>query len=86
MSGLSFSPSNLTVPAGTSVTWQNGSNVTHTVTSATGSTLTYDSGNVGIGGLFSQTFNTAGTYHYYCKIHGSDGTPPSGMSGTITVQ
>jgi plastocyanin len=31
-------------------------------------------------------FPTAGTYHYYCKIHGADGTPPTGMAGTITVQ
>jgi plastocyanin len=86
MAGLSFSPSTLTVSAGTSVTWENGSNTTHTVTSATGSTLVYDSGNIGVGSVFSQTFNAPGTYHYYCKFHGLDGNPPSGMAGTITVQ
>jgi plastocyanin len=86
MAGLSFSPSALTVAAGTSVTWENGSNTTHTVTSATGSTLAYDSGNIGVGSVFSQKFNTPGTYHYYCKFHGLDGNPPSGMAGTITVQ
>lgn len=86
MAGLSFNPSTLTVSAGMSVTWENGSNTTHTVTSATGSTLVYDSGNVPVGSAFSQTFITPGTYHYYCKIHGINGNPPSGMAGTITVQ
>jgi plastocyanin len=29
---------------------------------------------------------TAGTYNFYCKNHGANGTPPTGMHGTITVQ
>ena len=84
--GLTFSPTNLTVTVGTTVTWQNGSTTTHTVTSATGSTQTFNSGNVGASGTFTQMFNTQGTYHYYCMFHGQDGNPPTGMSGTITVQ
>ena len=83
---LTFNPTNLTVPAGTTVTWQNGSATTHTVTSATGSTQSFNSGNEGAGGTFTQTFNTAGTYHYYCMFHGLDGNPPTGMAGAITVQ
>jgi plastocyanin len=31
----------------------------------------------------SVTFTTAGTYQYYCKIHGS---PGAGMHATIVVQ
>jgi len=85
MTAVAFNPTDLTITAGTMVTWQNGSAVTHTVSSATGSTQTYDSGNIPSGGTYSQTFNTAGTYDYYCKFHGTNGTPPTGMSGTITV-
>ena len=81
MNALSFGPSTLTITAGTTVTWQNGSVATHTVTSDAGSSLTYDSGNVGPGGTFSQTFNTAGTYNYHCTFHVANG-----MTGTITVQ
>jgi plastocyanin len=81
MNALSFGPSSLTITAGTTVTWQNGSVATHTVTSDVGSTLTYNSGSVGPGGTFSQTFNTAGTYAYHCTFHVA-----SGMTGTITVQ
>lgn len=81
MNALSFGPPTLTITAGTTVTWQNGSVATHTVTSDAGSSLTYDSGNVGPGGTFSQTFNTAGTYNYHCTYHVN-----RGMTGTITVQ
>ncbi len=35
--GGQFSPTSLSVTAGTTVTWQNGDGVAHTVTSATGS-------------------------------------------------
>ncbi len=80
MNALSFSPSSLTISAGTTVTWQNGSVTTHTVTSDAGSSLTYNSGDVVGGATFSQTFNTAGTYNYHCTYHVA-----SGMTGTITV-
>ena len=79
-----FNPTTLTVPVGTTVSWANGDGVAHTVTSATGSADTYDmalsSGSV------SHQFMTKGTYNYYCKNHGANGTPPTGMHGTITVQ
>jgi plastocyanin len=85
MTGLTFSPANLVITHGTSVTWMNGGGITHTVTSATGSAESYDSGNVPGGNTYTHLFATAGTYQYYCKIHGSDGAPPTGMHGTITV-
>jgi plastocyanin len=85
MVGSQFSPANLTVSAGTMVTWKNDDAVAHTVTSATGSPDTFNSGNVGGGGTFSHTFGSAGTYPYYCTIHGANGAPPTGMHGTITV-
>jgi len=82
--GSQFSPVTLTVAAGTTVTWQNGDGIAHTVTSATGSADTYDMALAS--GTVSHQFATAGTYNYYCKKHGFNGTPPTGMHGTITVQ
>lgn len=85
-SSEAFSPVNLTVPVGTTVTWNNGSAQAHTVTSATGSGDVYNSGNMNAGATYQHTFMTAGTYPYYCQYHGTNGTPPTGMHGTITVQ
>ena len=82
--GIRFNPVSLTVAAGTTVTWQNGDGVAHTVTSATGSADVYDMSLAT--GTVSHQFMTAGTYNYYCKNHGVNGTPPTGMHGTITVQ
>ena len=82
--GSQFSPVTLTVAAGTTVTWENGDGIGHTVTSATGSADTYDMALSS--GTVSHQFATAGTYNYYCKFHGINGTPPTGMHGTITVQ
>ena len=79
-----FNPATLTVAAGTTVTWENGDGGGHTVTSATGSADTYDLALAS--GTVSHQFTTAGTYNYYCKNHGFNGAPPTGMHGTITVQ
>ena len=80
-----FSPANLTITAGQTVTWKNSSGYAHTVTSATGSAEVFD-GNLSNGGAVSHMFPNKGTFEYYCKIHGANGAPPTGMSGTITVQ
>jgi plastocyanin len=82
--GLQFNPTSLTVAAGTTVTWENGDGVPHTVTSATASADVYDMALAS--GTVSHQFTTAGTYNYYCRNHGINGTPPTGMHGTITVQ
>ncbi len=75
LAGFAFSPSSLTVKAGTTVTWTNHDGVTHTVTADGGS---FDSGHLASGATFSRTFATAGTFSYHCAIHPS-------MTGTITV-
>ena len=73
---MGFSPSALTVPAGTTVVWTNTSAVTHTVT---GNDVTFaDSGPMAAGALFEQTFDRPGIYAYRCGPH-------PGMTGTITV-
>ena len=82
--GNQFNPVTLAVTAGTTVTWQNGDGVAHTVTSATGSADSYDMALAA--GTVAHQFMTAGTYNYYCRNHGANGTPPTGMHGTITVQ
>ena len=73
---MSFSPSSLTVKAGTKVTWTNNDGYAHTVTSDDGTT--FSSGNVAGGTTFSFTPAVAGTYKYHCNIH-------SGMTATLVV-
>jgi plastocyanin len=73
---FAFSPSKLSIKAGTKVTWTNGDSMAHTVTSDSGSTL--NSGSIASGQSFSFTFATPGTYAYHCAFHPS-------MKGTITV-
>ncbi len=73
ISGFAFSPAEVTVAKGTTVTWTNKDSVGHTITSSS-----FDSGTISSGGKFSFTFAQAGTYDYYCAIHPS-------MKGKITV-
>lgn len=61
-----FVPRNITVPAGTTVTWTNKDSVQHTVTSTSG---VFNSGPLNEGQTFSYTFNRTGTYEYECTIH-----------------
>jgi LPXTG-motif cell wall-anchored protein len=86
-SGFTFNPSAVTIHVGDTVTWQHDSSSTmHSVTADDGS---FDSSPncpptcLGANSSFSHTFNTAGTFRYYCKIHGGPGG--AGMSGTVTV-
>ena len=76
IAGMSFSPGNLSVVIGTTVTWTNNDAMTHTVTADGGS---FDSGNLAPAGKFSKTFSTVGTFPYHCAIH-------SGMAGSIVVR
>jgi plastocyanin len=85
VSNLTFSPANMTITHGTTVTWMNGDAIAHTATSSSSSAEAFNSGQLGGGGTFTHTFNTPGTFHYYCQNHGFDGNPPGGMAGTITV-
>ena len=64
--GMAFSPSSITVVAGTTITWTNKDAVSHTVTSDAG---LFDSGSISSKGTYSYTFSTPGTYQYHCSIH-----------------
>jgi plastocyanin len=61
-----FRPAQLTVAAGTKVAWVNKGSKAHTVVS---NDKLFDSGLVNIGGEFSHTFTTPGTYLYHCAPH-----------------
>lgn len=64
-----FSPDPLEVAAGTEVTFDNVDPFAHTVTSAEGSAVEYDSGELTQDETFARTFDEAGTYAYFCEIH-----------------
>lgn len=67
--GSAFSPPELRVDAGTTVTWVNTDEVAHTVT---GDDLAFeDSGLLAPGQRFGKTFDTPGVYRYRCGPHPS---------------
>ena len=90
---FAYNPVDLTVPAGTTVTWVNQDSVGHTVTEgdpnspkpanlrvfdSSGEALTGKVALIGPGQSWSYTFTTPGTYQYYCIVHPY-------MVGQITV-
>jgi plastocyanin len=62
-----FSPKTQYVNVGDTVTWTNGTDVTHNVTSDSGSEL--DSGALADAATFDHTFAVEGTFAYHCTIH-----------------
>jgi plastocyanin len=72
-----YSPKDLAVGAGTSVTWNNHDADAHTVTQSGGSSL--KSRSFGKDQTFSHTFTAPGRYAYVCSLHPQ-------MKGTVTVQ
>ncbi|MDF1611636.1 cupredoxin domain-containing protein [Stygiobacter electus] len=82
LQNISFNPATINVSVGAKVTWTNKDNTIHTVTSGTPGSPNgiFDSGDIGKGGTFTYTFNTKGTFNYYCKPHSSS------MRGTVIVQ
>jgi plastocyanin len=72
---------NTTINVGDTVTWTFADGQPHTVTADGGA---FDSGAQQSSGTFQFTFASAGTFDYYCEVHGQAGG--LGMSGTITVQ
>ena len=74
-----FDQANITVPAGTTVTWVQAGDNAHTSTSYDG---LWDSGLIqgGADGSVSYTFEEPGTYPYFCGPH-----EDQGMVGTVTV-
>jgi plastocyanin len=71
-----FSPTPLTIKAGSTVTWTNMDDEPHTAVSDTG---LFKSGGMDTNDSFSFKFDKPGTYHYTCTIHPR-------MVGVIVVQ
>ncbi len=74
---FAFSPPNITVKKGTTVTWTNNDSTGHTVTETDGQNGP-KSDILAPGKTFVFTFDTAGSYKYHCSIH-------TDMTGTVTV-
>ena len=66
MRNFAFSPGNLQVPVGATVTFTNDDAVPHTATARDGS---WDTGLLNKGESKTITFDKAGDYEYYCKVH-----------------
>lgn len=79
VTNFQFTPASATVAAGGTVTW-NFNQGTHNVTWVSGGFT--NSGDMS-SGTHQVTFPSAGTFQYYCSIHG---TPTTGMRGSVTVQ
>ena len=71
-----FLPQRVTVKAGTTVTWTNDDDDSHTVAS---SSKFFKSKALDTGDKFSSTFTTPGTYDYICSVHPY-------MTGAVVVE
>jgi LPXTG-motif cell wall-anchored protein len=71
-----YSPRSVSIEVGDTVTWVNNGQAQHSATASDGS---FDTGVFGPGGSRSHTFNQAGTFDYFCTVHGQ------AQSGTVTV-
>jgi LPXTG-motif cell wall-anchored protein len=71
-----YSPASVSVTVGDTVTWRNNGQAQHSATANDGS---FDTGVFGPGGSRSATFDSAGTFSYYCTVHGQV------QSGTVRV-
>jgi plastocyanin len=77
--GTSFTPATITVAVGDTVHWRVGDG-THTTTSDPNQAESWDSNDLTSSG-FDHTFNSAGTFTYFCKHH-----KDLGMVGKVVVQ
>jgi len=73
---FTFGPVELTVQAGTTVTWVNRDDIPHTAVSTD---QAFKSKVLDTDDKFSYTFSTKGSFPYFCSIHPK-------MTGTVVVQ
>ena len=76
MTQEAFVPAQITVDAGTSITWINNDTVPHSVTAQDGK---FDSGPIQPGKQFQWTAQAAGEINYHCIFHPS-------MTAVLTVR
>lgn len=89
----SFNPTIVYIRVGQTVKWRNTAIITHTVTddpklaanpgdaALPAGAAAFNSGDIAAGDVYSYTFQTPGTYKYFCTHHEG-----MGMVGTIIVQ
>jgi len=63
---LDYTPRDLTVPKGATVTWKFEDDLPHNVTEDRGA---FESDTLQKGDEWSRVFDTPGTYYYYCTLH-----------------
>jgi plastocyanin len=73
---FAFTPQNLSVTAGTAVTWKNRDDIPHSIVIGS---ISVHSHPLDTDQTFSYTFDKAGTYQYMCGLHPN-------MHGQIVVQ
>ena len=76
---MMFTPSQITVAKGGTVTWTNNDSTTHTVVDDLQNVGGPNSGDIAPGTTYKFTFTKTGSYQYHCSIHPS-------MRGTIVVK
>ncbi len=81
--GFVFKPSSITIPVGDTIewTWSSGGHSTTSGSTSCSPSGFWDSGILAQGSTFSFTFNTAGSFPYYCSAH----CACCGMIGSVTV-
>ena len=76
---FAFDPVDVTVPAGTAITWTNTDGSPHSIQDDSGMDLFPESDDLETSDTFSFTYAEPGTYAYICGIHNY-------MRGSVTVQ
>jgi plastocyanin len=74
---FAYNPDPVTIEIGQSVTWTNQDSAPHTATAKDRDVL--QSGTLNQGDTYTQTFDTPGTYDYFCEFHPN-------MKGVIIVE
>lgn len=76
-----YTPPEITIESGKTVTWLNNDSGLHTVTSGYYDEPDdmFDSGQIEPEKTFSYTFETSGSFHYFCSLH-------PWMEGTVIVK
>ena len=74
-----FNPSQRRISVGTTITFTNKDNANHSVAEANN---LFDSGRIKSDDSYSFTFNTPGTYYFFCNYHSSN----SSEQGAIVLQ
>ena len=75
---FTFAPMEITVAAGTRITWTNNDDIPHTVVDAD-DPKAWKSPPLDTGEAWARVFDKPGTYHYFCSLH-------SHMQGTVVVR